>query len=516
MNVAKLVQRKAAADERGGREAPQELASLKGRIQRLNKLVGQHTSSRGNASGPVATSGSPSGDKRSSSGSGAASKAPGGPGNAVPAVKGMVSEKAARAALVAQNVKQTRKTFNKQMIKLTRGDSGKVVGQIIHTNGDAPLPKVQKTVVNGISASHTLKFGGMRSHHYVDGHGEHLQFQCEQWLGTISTRITPTSAKASWGPGERLFYKLLSPGAFGGAIYQASKTWQNVAFRNVTIRYVSCAASTDRGSIYLQYRADPMIPGIDVGTDEVGHATTLGQMVTTSVYNESNVVLEVQPEKMVKELATNDPDPSRFTFGGIVSVAVLDTILKNLTLGDIIVTYDVVFSNPMLSYNVTDEQVADVALMWNLEAGYGGGNQNPINLPFAADAGFPPAAGTAVFVLDGSPPESGVNYLVQLRHLGNGANTAGPVTLNWQTPNSSEEKTFDAGSVFFGTLVDGSDAGDTTWDNSSIYMQLWTVPDVTGSYVTQGPTQVNFANVSSDRNGVIYFEATFIPLPDVE
>jgi hypothetical protein len=408
-------------------------------------------------------------------------------------------------AHVAAAVAKSHKTF----VDVIRKETGKNIGRIPHTYGTAALPRAtakELSAVNGLSASRTMKFGGMRSHHYVDSKGEHLQFQCQQWLGTVDTNVKYATRKPNWGPGERLFNKMLSPGAFGGAMYQASRDWQNVSFKHITMTYTSACDGLDRGSIYLQYVADPLLPAVDTGADEVSHATTNGQMVTTTVYTEFPVSLVVQPEKVVKELALNDPDPSRFSFGGNLYVGVLDTVLSNLVLGDIIVTYDVEFTNPILSYTVSDEQELEIAVQFNIAANSLG--TQALEVPFGGDQGWPPPAGLNG-ILNGTPPEDGVNYLVALRCIGYDDSATG--TLYWHTPADPTVYPLDAGTVLYGALSSTAVNGAVTWDNNSIFMDVYGVASPDGTYTALGDWQLMVGQKTTLQQGTVYFRASFIP-----
>jgi len=493
-----------SAPNGGGQQAPVELAGLQGRVRKLNKLVGQHAALSGNAAPPRASRSEGSGG--SGNGGNGAGGPPRGVSKPVPPVTKAPAPKATPAkARTGAIVGKTHKMF----VDIIRKETGKNIGRIPHTYGNAALPRAsakELSQINGVSASRTMRFGGMRSHEYVNGKGQHLQFQCQQWLGTIDTNVKYLTRQPNRGPGERLFHKMLSPGAFGGALYQASRNWQNVSFKHVTITYTSCAASTDRGSIYLQYVADPLMPAVDTGTDEVSHATTNGQMVTTSVYNENPVSLVVQPEKVVKELALNDPDPSRFSFGGNLYVGVLDTILSNLVLGDVIVTYDVEFSNPILSYSVSDEQELEIAIQFNVAANTLG--RTALEFTFGGDMGWPPPAG-ANGILNGTPPEDGVNYLVAMRFIGYDNSGAG--TLFWHTVSDPTVRPLEPGCVLYGALSSNAVNGAVVWDDGTVQMDLYAVALKDGTFAQMGDWELVFGQSTTLQQGTAYFAANFIP-----
>jgi hypothetical protein len=360
-----------------------------------------------------------------------------------------------------------------------------------------------------------MRFGGMRQHHYVDGDGEHLQFQCEQFLGEVNTNIPmptlSTNPKTSCGPGERLFGRLLSPSALGGALFQASKNWQRATVNRVTMSYTSSADSSDKGSISLQYRADPNIPALDVGVDEVSHSTTLGDMITTSVYTDTIVHLTVDPDKEVAALLLQDNEDPTFNFAGQLSVAVLDDIAVNTQLGDLILKYDVTFHGSMLSYQVSDTADATMSVDYRYEATHVVGGLSPLTIPFGPDMGIPIALNSHVGSM--SPAPVGTNYRAQARCIGyEDMAVAGDPKWYFRVNSEDQPRLFEFGQMFymtFGYEVLGGDA----WSAGGLVGTMYLTPTYDGTYDSAGDLQVMNITQPANCEGRVLFEIHFMPLP---
>lgn len=402
------------------------------------------------------------------------------------------------------------------------GGSTKVVSAMKQSFGSKPLPKLQKKVSSGISstsnsisASHQMRFGEATRHEIYTPKGRKVQFQCEQFVKALTTDVADITNLPSVGPGERLFVLPLSPAHVGGALYEESLAWQSITWRRVSLTYTSSCDSTDDGSIFFQYREDPSVPMVDTGVDELSHATTLGNMMTSSIYSQIPVVFTVDPEVEVKRLTLKDADDPRFDLAGVLVVSVYDDIVANLKLGDLILSYDVVFDNPMMSYVVPDRLENQIEVAWSNNANYAGGA--PMTIFFWGDVGWPPGPGANLYGTALNPPDDGTRYQLVLRCLGyTDMNTVGPNTLGWITSRDREAKSFEFGQVFYGELVNGALDGSATWDNGTIALYLSLIPDDDGGYNAPGEYMLNRPPSVAATNGSIRFQVEWVPLDPSE
>jgi len=411
------------------------------------------------------------------------------------------------------------------LLKTTSTGNKIAIGTLHRTTGTESLPVSNvgkmKSSVNGLSVSRNITFGGMKSHAYVDKDGEHVQFQCQQYFGKVTTNVA-SGEGATVGPGTRLFFRKVNPASFGGAVLQESKNWQRWDIRRAEFKFVSCAESTDRGSVYLQYIADPQLPHVDTGVDEINHATTGGMMVSSSVYNENPVVLTVNPSELVKKLNVGNSADSNFNTEGSFCISVLDDIAKAIAIGDVFVEYDIIFSDRLLAYSVTDVPDSTMELTWNFTAGYAGSQGEGLVGPFDADPGFPCPAGTFVAVMNNPPPSPNFRGVARcLGYVNNGAGTssADDTPLQWHTVDEEGSTPFLFGQVF-NLLLDGfGDSGSYPWETDGtdgVAFQMFVADDAQSEgYDAPGINQVSLMSVPNPTphaKGTLQFEVHWEPL----
>lgn len=460
--------------ESSGKPAPQELGGLKGRVRKLNQLVGQHAAARGSVTGSVAASAPPQGGGRGGNGSEHASESSGSTRSVVPLVNAPRKKK---------KQKKSKATQTQEPIRV-RGPDGdhflpatmmpkKRAGPVKRTYVDAKGRPVATSKVATQASEFERRGKLIRDPKFTEKavglntsqlyHGTSPMEMDFVRNGVRGTRLAGSQYLDVVQPGasniqlgNRLTIALVNPAALGSILKKMSQVYEQVKFNHFKIVYKPVVPATTDGSIAIYFRNDTSNPIYEIGLDELQAASTHQAFVETTVWTPASI--DVQPSDMVLRYWDEMNGDFADEVQGMVTVIATSNLVADETYGHLYLEYDAEFYSPELDAEVDEVGIFEADLTWSVVNT--GGNTNIFGT-------FAPIAGGTISMqwIGQQPPSSEFLAYGVITHV-DGANLP-----TWATPDDTETHSFTPGSGIYMRFE--QDAGSTGWTDGTRYAYFY-------------------------------------------
>lgn len=366
-------------------------------------------------------------------------------------------------------------------MKLVQGfnQSGKVVQAVNHYFARAAPASVPLV--------HGSGHGGASEYENVTKEGRSVTVVGRQFFSQVGVRTTARTI------GQRLDYGtvVMTPAALGGRLALLAEQFEEHKLNWAKIVYEPSVAATTAGAIAMYFRNDVATPTLDIGQDELMHASTHPSFVQTQVWEPTT--MSIKPE----DAQTKYFDPSsgdyRQEVQGIVQLLAASDLAIG-TYGSLYIEYSVSFFGEELDYSVfeTPSEVNTATLIENM----------PANTVFRF----------AFNGVVGAVNNLGPPTITTCAYVGCATVSAVSGTVNFAGPDGLGGAVRPGQTMWLG-LDDTANTEDFT--NGTVFAQLY--PDLNSaasaaSSVGYALTTSNAQNFSGAGSKTIEFTITWIPL----
>jgi len=291
----------------------------------------------------------------------------------------------------------------------------------------------------------------------VDKRGRVVRAQGHMMLDDISTGISALI------PGQRLSACLLHPAAIGGPLALLARTFTQHKAHKCVIDFCSSVPATQAGAIALSYTDDLVSPQVNIGADELRHASTRSAFVQSNVWTSSR--LEINPTNLTSKYTTGLGGPPTSSIQGLLLVESASVLPASTTFGNLYIHYDFEFFSPQLEDDEALVGTPNMILNWN--------NATPASLagsqyffPCATTA----ASGTPFWQVNNVPSGfTARNFLYGIVTTIAGTGSSPTFT----TPLDGSVNDFRPGQLFF-FAFDVLETGSNNFTNGSIFAGMFT------------------------------------------
>lgn len=327
---------------------------------------------------------------------------------------------------------------------------------------------------------------------YTDKRGNVVRATGHVLLSTVRSFSVGTTT------GRRLGYFLMNPAAIGGRLGVLSTTFQQHKCRRIRAEYVPVVPTTTSGAIAMYFLQDVESPQIVVGTDELRHASTHDQFISTPVWQ--GCFLDARPSDLNRRYSSDTTgDPLASVQGALVieSAADLDA---DTDYGNLYLHYDFEFFAGALQYSEGSVKEFDV-LMQVTAAGQAALSELQFLGPCQPGSPAPIHFAGALTQLDST------NYFLVMRVK---TVTVPPATIppTWIIPDQQGGHNFSEGQVFYLAFI--NPAASSNFVDGSINALLFA--SIPSGQNLDTPVNIKTSAVTSAVNTSIVFSVRAVPI----
>lgn len=231
---------------------------------------------------------------------------------------------------------------------VTLRKNGKSVATIKKSYGGAPL-----SMKGGPRVATSSQYLGaeLRERDHLDPKkGRMVQITGHQYLASVSG---PPSGQ--WAEGDRMNLILLTPDALGGRLALLSQQFEQHNVKKLRVLYKPTVSSISTGAVAMYFRNDVGTPGLDVGVDELNHASTHPSFVQTQIWEPAT--MDISPSDALKRYFDEETGDFRTEVQGLLTVIAasdLPDLEGQPSYGNLYLEFDIDFYGEELDYEVQD------------------------------------------------------------------------------------------------------------------------------------------------------------------
>jgi hypothetical protein len=185
---------------------------------------------------------------------------------------------------------------------------------------------------------------------YVSSGERHIQVSGREFLGQIAVGESIVAAGVDLPLGSRLAIFPINPEALGGRLELYTHMYRQHKAISLRVLYEPIVPATTEGAIFMYFRNDVGTTTLPTGRQELMHAATLPEFVSTPVWECAE--LHISPSNTNIRYA-NEASGARFSTQGFVQVETA-SILAEKVYGNVYIEYTMHFFAPSLDYEISD------------------------------------------------------------------------------------------------------------------------------------------------------------------
>lgn len=192
-------------------------------------------------------------------------------------------------------------------------------------------------------------------HEYVDSkRGRVVRAVGSMLLDTLST------GAGNHLKGTRVGLYMISPSALGGRLALLAKTFEQHKAIKCTVIYAPVVPSTTTGAFMMYAQNDVQAPSVDIGTDELRHASTHQDWCQVAVWRQAT--MDINPSNINLRYFDSEENPID-SIQSILQVECADNMNADTDYGNLFLHYDFEFYSEALDYSEGQQTELEVSLV---------------------------------------------------------------------------------------------------------------------------------------------------------